>query len=57
MGPQPTRGRGGDGGGGEFRPRFAKRRRDEAVELRSNGRERGAKGLVCPLGAPPPLYT
>ena len=40
----------------EHRQRFAKRRRDEAVELRSNGRERGAKGLVCPLGVPPPLY-
>ena len=41
----------------EHRQRFAKRRRDEAVELRSNGRERGAKGLVCPLGAPlPSIY-
>ena len=36
----------------EHRQRFAERRRDEAVELRSNGRERGAKGLVCPLGVP-----
>ena len=41
----------------EHRQHFAKRRRDEAVELRSNGRERGAKGLVCPLGAPlPSIY-
>ena len=41
----------------EHRQRFAKRRRDEAVELRSNGRERGAKGLVYPLGAPlPSIY-
>ena len=40
----------------EHRQCFANRRRDEAVELRSNRRERGAKGLVCPLGAPPPLY-
>jgi hypothetical protein len=40
----------------EHRQRFAKRRSDAAVELGSNGRERGAKGLVCPLGAPPPLY-
>ena len=40
----------------EHSQHFAKRRRDEAVELRSNGRERGAKGLVCPIGDPPPLY-
>ena len=41
----------------EHRQRFAKCRRDEAVELRSNGRERGAKALVCPLGAPlPSIY-
>ena len=40
----------------EHRQRFAKRRPDEAVELRSNGRERGAKGFVCPLGEPPPFY-
>ena len=44
----------------EHRQRFAKRRRDEAVELRRNERERererGAKGLVYPLGRPSPLY-
>ena len=39
----------------EHLQRFAKLRRDEAVELRSNGRERGAKGLVCPLGVPLPF--
>ena len=41
----------------EHRQRFAKRRWDELVELQSKGRERGAKGLVCPLGAPfPSIY-
>ena len=41
----------------EHRQRFAKRRWDEAVELRSNERERGAKGLVYPLGVPlPSIY-
>ena len=38
----------------EHRQLFAKRRLDEAVELQSNSRERGARGLVCPLGAPLP---
>ena len=56
MGSQSTRLRGGDVVVVEHRQRFAKRRRDEAVELWSNGRERGAKGLVCPLGAAPSLY-
>ena len=38
----------------EDRQRFAKRYRDEAVELRSNGREGGTKGL---LGHPlPSIY-
>ena len=56
MGSQPTRRHGGDGGG--VAPTMhAKRRRDKAVELWSNRRERDAKGLVYPLGAPPsPLY-
>ena len=41
----------------EHQQRFAKLRWDEAVELRSNGRERGTKGLVCTLGAPlPSIY-
>ena len=40
----------------EHRQHFAKRRRDEAVELRSNVRERDAKGLVSPIREPPPLY-
>ena len=36
----------------EQRQHFTKCRRDEAVELRSNARERGAKGLVYHLGVP-----
>ena len=41
----------------EHRERFAKRRRDEAVELLSNGRERGGQGLgVSSWGASSPLY-
>ena len=40
----------------ENRQRFAKRRRDEAVELWSNEIERGAKGMVLLLGRPSSLY-
>ena len=40
----------------EHRQRFTKHRRDEVMELQSNELERGIKGLVCPLGVPPPLY-
>ena len=42
----------------EHRQRFAKRRRDEAVELRSNGRERGAPRAWCILlGRPLPSIS
>ena len=41
----------------EHRQRFIKRHRDEAMELQSNRRKRGAKGLVCDLGVPlPSIY-
>ena len=41
----------------EHRQCFAKRHRDEAVKLQSNGRERGAQGLEYPLGASlPSIY-
>ena len=39
----------------EHRQHFAKRCQDEAVELWSNEKERGAKSLVCPLEAPLPF--
>ena len=47
---QPAQRHGGDGGGGASRA-LPSATRTRTEELRSNGRERGAKGLECAIEA------